>query len=407
MIENRRRIIFCWTYLQWGGAQIYFLGIIKEAVKQFDVTVVLPRDSSPELVGYIHEIGVKTSFMDHHWDNLPAASLRHRIQRQWGRILSEVKTLRHLRGLGLRGTVVHIDVPPWQSWQPLTALVVQGANVFVTLHNALARSTRWRKIIWKLRLHFLARLPRFNVFTANEDTKNKFRDFFPSHFWDRIKVVRAGIDPGDIERATAASADQNHLRKQHGLDPTKFIVLCLGQFVDRKGRWVFLEAAKQVTSQVSDVQFVWVAPKPPTDAESARKQEYGLDENFRLLLSPSIGSTRLDILSFYRVADLFVLPSLVEGLPIALLEAMAMGVPAVSTNINAIPEAITDGETGILVNPNDAETLADQIIRLKNNEPFRNALGVKGREYVLNRFDERGAARAAISEYERAFANGS
>lgn len=71
-----------------------------------------------------------------------------------------------------------------------------------------------------------------------------------------------------------------------------------------------------------------------------------------------IGSTRLDILRFFRIAGIFALSSFVEGLPIALLEGMALGIPSISTRINGIPEAIKHMETGILIEAGDSGWLA-------------------------------------------------
>jgi len=110
-------------------------------------------------------------------------------------------------------------------------------------------------------------------------------------------------------------------------------------------------------------------------------------------------------LRFFRIADAFTLPSFVEGLPIALLEAMAIGIPSISTDMNAIPEAIIDRETGIVIEAGDSDALAKRILDLKNNPSLRQRLSANGRAHVLENFDEREASRIAIDAYRECFAN--
>ena len=190
--------------------------------------------------------------------------------------------------------------------------------------------------------------------------------------------------------------------RAHSIECGRFVILCVGQFVDRKGRWVFLDAAEKVIESTSDVAFVWLTPQMPSEQDQERIDAYGLGDNFRLVHSATLGKDRLDVLRFFRVADAFALPSYVEGLPIALLEAMALERPSISTNVYAIPEAVKHMETGILIEPGDSEALADAILKLKNDPTLRAKLGAEGRKFVLENFDERDAAATAIAAYEEA-----
>jgi glycosyltransferase involved in cell wall biosynthesis len=81
---------------------------------------------------------------------------------------------------------------------------------------------------------------------------------------------------------------------------------------------------------------------------------------------------------------------------------MALKRPSISTNVYAIPEAVKDLETGLLIEPGDAEGLAGAIISLKNDPALRARLSEAGRKYVIANFDEREAAAAAIAQYEEA-----
>lgn len=401
--QPRRKIIFVWTYLEWGGAQIYFLAIMKEARSDWDVIVVLPRDSSPEIIRFIEQTGAKCEFLDFHLDNAPAKSVLRALQRQLRRIRAEIACFRHLLRHDLSKNILHIEAAPWQSWILLTALSLRRANIFVTLHNALPKSPSWREFIWKLRMQFVSRVPRFHIFTSNKDTREKFRGWVTEKFWQNIKVTYTSVNPTEIEKITTTSPSADEIRKRHGIDKHEFVVLCVGQFVDRKGRWIFLDAAKIVAKEHSDVIFVWLSPTMPTGYELARINEYGLDDDFKFVLSETVGSEHEDVLRFFRIANVFALPSFVEGLPIALLEAMALGVPSISTNVYAIPEAVKHMETGILIEAGEASALAVSVLQVKNDAGLRTRLSEKGSEYVLQNFDERIASRIALAAYEECF----
>jgi glycosyltransferase involved in cell wall biosynthesis len=127
--------------------------------------------------------------------------------------------------------------------------------------------------------------------------------------------------------------------------------------------------------------------------------QFGLGERFRYILSADLGPRREDVLSFLSCADLFLLPSLWEGLPISILEAMAVGVPVISTRISAIPEAVIDGETGLLVEPGNAEELGDAIEKLLDDESLRRRLSEAARAFVFERFDEEAVARLVFEKY--------
>ena len=405
MTEKKRQLIFHWLYREWGGAQIYFIAIMKAARADWNIVVVIPRTSSAEILRYLDQIDVKYEFIDAFIDLDPAPTIKRKLTRHWSRIRSEIASLRFLRRFDLREDILHVETSPWVSWMYLTALSICGANVFVTLHNALPDAPAWRVVLWKARMQLVSRLPGFHIFTSNKDTKNKFKGWVQDAFWDKIPLTYTCVNPPEIDAVLRGDFDRNAARRQLNIDEQSFVVISVGQFIDRKGRWVFLDAAKLAIEQNPDIQFVWVTPNLPSTADTERITDYGLGDRFQLVLSSSIGSTRHDILSFFRVADVFALPSFVEGLPIALLEAMAMGLPSISTNINAIPEAIIDGETGVLIGAGDSAALAESILALRDDAQLCQRLSANGRTFVTERFDEREASRIAINAYKECFSD--
>jgi glycosyltransferase involved in cell wall biosynthesis len=400
------KVCFVWNYLSWGGAQIYFLAIMKAARDSWDLKVILPRESSPEILRFIEENGVPIEFIDDHLDySIPADTILKKVKRQFRRITVEAKTFKHLLRYDVRNTIFHIEIAPWQSVVFLTAMSLRGAKVFVTLHNFIPKVSRLRELSLKSRMWIVSNLPGLHIFASNNDTKNRFKGWVTDRFWQDIRVTFTGINPIEIESVVNGRLDQTAMRERHCVPPDKFVVLCVGQFIDRKGRWVFLDAAREILKTASDIQFVWLTPKPPTAEETTKIDDYGLGDSFQLVLSESVGTNRSDVLSFFRIADAFALPSYIEGLPIALLEAMALKLPCISTNVFAIPEAVKHLETGLLIEPGDGVALANAILMLKNDGDLRERLGKNGSVYVQQHFDERDSANIAIKAYKECFSN--
>ncbi|MFT3745256.1 MAG: glycosyltransferase family 4 protein [Pyrinomonadaceae bacterium] len=390
MTKTRRKLIFFWTYLEWGGAQVYFMAIMKEALEDWDVIVVLPQNSSPEMIGFLKQIGVTIEFIDFVIDLGQAPTIKRKIERQLSRISCEIRTLQFLKRYDLKNSILHVEAAPWQSWQFFVLLAMRKANVFVTMHNAI-NGAKWREKVWTARMQLLSQLKGFHIFASNKDTKEKVRYLVTQKFWEKIPVTYTCVNPPQIRAVLDRSDDIGELRAKHGLSKNEFIVLCVGQFIDRKGRWVFLDAAKKLQSEDPDVRFIWVTPVEPTADEKDKIAQYGLN-NFEIRISSTVGSSREEVLEFFRVADVFALPSYVEGLPIALLEAMALGIPSVSTKVFAIPEAVQDGKTGILIEAGDSRGLVDAILKLKNDPNLRQSFAKQGSQFVLANFDEREAA---------------
>ena len=303
--------------------------------------------------------------------------------------------------MNLENKILHLENAPWQSWILIYMLTRHG-NVFFTMHNALsADAPNWRKKVWSRRLNFLMNQKNFHIFAANQDSINSLRNFTKPKFRDKFVLTRASINPREIENVSRTEFRREELLKRHDLPTDKFIVLCVGQFIDRKGRWIFLEAAREIAKIHKEIYFVWLMPQLPDEEDRKKVDDFGLNDSFRMILSETIGKKREEILQFFRIADVFTLPSLWEGLPIAILEAMALGIATVSTDLNAIPEAVKNNQTGLLVKIGSSSDLKESILRLYNDKNLREKLAKTGREFVLENFDERYWAHIALENYKK------
>lgn len=367
-----------------------------------EVLALMPNGSDAQLLQFLDNLGIRYKFFDALTDVKPAPTISRKLQRHWNKIRGEISLIDYLRKFDFTDTVVHVELAPWQSATALFWLCLK-AKVFVTVHNSVLPIPPHRRLLWKIKFAMLARLENFHVFTANRNAKESLRTLLPKKFYERIKVTYANINPSEIEEALRLKIDRNELCARYNLPPRKFLVFCVGQFIDRKGRWIFLEAAREALKTLDDIAFVWIS-NSKTSAEDLKKiAEYKLGDDFIFINSEQVGGEHIDLFKLLRAAQIFALPSYIEGLPISMLEAMALGIPCVSTDVNGIPEAVKPFETGLLIEAGNSKALKDAILLLKNDDALRAKLSRNGREFVLANFTEPVVAEIAAAEYLAAF----
>jgi glycosyltransferase involved in cell wall biosynthesis len=397
------RVIYVWDYVQWGGAQIYFFAVMKEVKKNHEVLVVLPENSDKQLLNFLDNLKVNYKFFDVMGDNRPATTFKRKIQRHLNKVVCEYKTLKYLRKLNLFDSIVHIELAPWQSVTALSLLSLK-TKVFTTIHNNPVTDNKLREISWKIKFNILSRFKNFHIFASNRYTKDKLSELAPQKLAEKITVTYTAVNPSEIDEALAVEINRESLIEKYRLPQKKVLVFVVGQFIDRKGRWVLLEAAKKLSGLDNEIGFVWISNSKPSVEDLGKVAEYNLADNFRLITSDEVGNERIDLFTLMRMADIFTLPSYVEGLPISLLEGMALGKPSISTNVYAIPEAVKHLETGILIEAGDSSGLADAVSKLKNDKELSEKIGKHGRDFVLKNFDEREVAEIACKSYIEACA---
>lgn len=156
-----------------------------------------------------------------------------------------------------------------------------------------------------------------------------------------------------------------------------FRILFVGRLVEQKGARYILEVLPQVMAQTGagiEVAVVGSGPEEPALREQARR--LGLTDSIRF----RGWVARKDMPEQYRSADVFVFPSFEEGMPNVVLEAMASGLPVVTTDIYGNRELVSDGDNGVLVPPGDAESLCQALVRLAKDLDLRQRMGRRSRE---------------------------
>lgn len=214
----------------------------------------------------------------------------------------------------------------------------------------------------------------------------------------RITTVHNGVDVERFRR----TRDKGKARRMLGLpDDGRVIIGGVGRLHPFKGFTYLIDAFASIAS-LDQSALVAIAGSGPLD-QSLKEQanRLGIGERVRLLGQCD------DVSLVYDALDVFVLSSLCEALPFALLEAMSHGLPVVGTTVAGVPEVIVSGETGFLVPPRDPAALAEAIRPLLDSAELRERLGAAGRERVVRHFSEAECVRKTLDVYRELVASGS
>ncbi len=176
--------------------------------------------------------------------------------------------------------------------------------------------------------------------------------------------------------------------------PRKHIIAAAGRLSPEKGPDQFLAAAGLLIEQDTDAGFILFGDGPLRPTLERQIAERGLSGAFVL------AGFRADVQRFLPCADLAVLSSWTEGLPVIVLEALAAGVPVVATAVGGTPEVVADGVNGYLVPPGDPTALAQRIRDALHDEARRRGMGERGRQLIREQFTFAAQAQA----YEQLFA---
>jgi sugar transferase (PEP-CTERM/EpsH1 system associated) len=263
----------------------------------------------------------------------------------------------------------------------------------------------------------LAGVPIIITSRRNENIGGAMRERFnrwTAHLDDRVVAVCELARQAEIERAGVAL--EHVVTIYNGVDVTQFpvasvqataqarraigmpvkvpLVGSLGRLHPQKGFSDLLTAFAQVRQRIPSVRLFVAGDGELRDDLEAQARSLGMAE------AVTFAGVRADVPEILAALDVFVLPSLWEGMPNAVLEAMASGLPVVATAVGGTPEVVMDGVTGLLVPPQDPGALARAIERLLCDPGLRRTMGRAGRRRVEQHFDIRETVRQVEDLYE-------
>jgi glycosyltransferase involved in cell wall biosynthesis len=217
--------------------------------------------------------------------------------------------------------------------------------------------------------------------------------------WVAEGLAPYGVQPHQVE-LTGNGVESCFLESPNGTQKERYI-LCVGRLDIGKGLEDLVQAARIMLQREPESKPCFVlAGKGPLEAElKSLIARLGLESHFEL--RGHVG-TRQELVELYRKADMFVLPSHHEGMPTVLLEALATGLPVVSTGVGGALEVIIDRENGLLVPPADPQALAEALLTMTHDEELRRRCSANARRTVEERFSWEAVARRYLQVYQSA-----
>jgi glycosyltransferase involved in cell wall biosynthesis len=198
--------------------------------------------------------------------------------------------------------------------------------------------------------------------------------------WDKLHVVHCGLDTALFTPARSGGAEPR--------EPGSLRILNVARLTRVKGHPVLLEAVAQLRAAGRDVRLTIVGEGPERERLAAQARELRIESAVEL--PGAVGQDR--IRDRFAAADAFCVPSFAEGVPVVLMEAMAMGLPVVATRVMGIGELVGDPEHGLLVPPARADLLAGALARLADDPDLRARMGAAGRVKVQAEFEQSDSA---------------
>jgi glycosyltransferase involved in cell wall biosynthesis len=258
-------------------------------------------------------------------------------------------------------------------------------GLVATCHNWLGDNPKM-KFYTALDLFFLRRFS--HAVAVSPDVRHRMlQSGIPA---EKVSTIGNGIDLARFENISPT----NNVKAQLGIPERHTVVGTVGRLSQEKGHVHFLNTFKSIQAEFPDITYLIVGDGP-LRGELQKKFD-----------NPSIIFTglRRDLPELYNCMDIFVLPSLTEGLPMVLLEAMASCLPVVATSVGSVPDVIVEEETGFFTQPGQEEALRDHLVFLLKNPEERRRMGQKGHARVKEGYSAAKMANEYKSVYLTALA---
>lgn len=222
---------------------------------------------------------------------------------------------------------------------------------------------------------------------------------------EKLKVIYNGTDinkfklPNSNYQKQALNSEEqmvnskDKIRRKFGIKEDEKVVGTVGRLTEEKGHRYLVKAAEKVITEFPNIKFLIVGDGPLKD--SLQSMAYSLQLENKVIFT----GIRDDIPDILKIMDIFVMPSLKEGMPMALLEAMAAKKPVIAAKVGAIPKIIEDGYTGLLVDSGDERKLSNLIIELLRNEEKASFLAQNGCQKIKSKFSSKKMAEKYIKVY--------
>lgn len=353
----KAKVLHLITRLPVGGAEKVLVDVVRRLDPARYESLVCCIQAKGELAAELEKSGVRVLCLD-----------RMQSKRfDWRAVRDLTRLLRTERVALLHSHLYHANL-----YGRIAALLARVPAV-ATVHNVYTRSKLHRRLLNRLLAQATAR-----VIAVSDEIR---ADLIAQDRIDRRKVVviHNGIDVRRVE----STLTHEQARERLGIGENELALGCVARLEQQKGHRFLLEACAALKQDAA------LGPRLRLLVVGDGRLRGDLETQARALglaSSASFLGTRQDVPDILRALDIYVMPSLWEGLSIAMLEAMAAGLPIVISDVSGAAQALGDNEHGVRVPPGDAAALADALRSLARDPGRRRALAVSARQRVQERF---------------------
>jgi glycosyltransferase involved in cell wall biosynthesis len=337
-----------------GGAQEHLFGLVTRMdASRFDVSIVSLSPGSA--VRKLERAGFDVLVLDEPDDAIAVGALAAHL-------------------VGIRPDVIHNHMYRAELVGTRAAIALGEVGhrrpyVVSTVHSSRVRSEEDREMLRVLTPHMNQLIAVSKMIEAKLESEG--RTTAP------IRRIYNGVDLSRYENQEPCCT----LPEEYGMEPGSQIVGVVARLEPEKGHPTLLEAWPAVLRSVPDAYLLIVGEGSRRDSLEALARDLHIAH--RVVFT----GRRDDVPAVTAALDVAVLPSYREAQGLSILEALALSRPVVASDVGGIPEVITDGATGLLVPPHDADALAAAIVRLLRDHPYADTLGRAGHDMVHDRFD--------------------
>lgn len=317
-----------------GGGPKHVLSLVKNFDDKSINNIIISSSNGPEFIEEVKSHGIKVHTVD-----LMASRINFKNLLKLNKILEEEKI-----------DIVHAHGTRAAFYIGILSLIKPIKFVY-TVHGF-----SYRRGVKTLKNQLSMQVERFIA--------NKSKKVISVSDTDRKDAIQIGILKQSNSTTIYNSVDDKEFLKKKILNFNKeTIKICtIGRFVEQKGYEYLIKAIPEIIKKKPNSEFILIGDGPLKNEMEYLSKELGVNQYIKFL------GYRNDVSKILVNSDIFVLPSLWEGLPISVIEALASKVPVVATSVNGTVEIVESGSSGVLVRPKDVEELAQAIVDILENE---------------------------------------
>jgi glycosyltransferase involved in cell wall biosynthesis len=360
----------------------------------------IARDTAEELVRRGHDVSVLTTTHANSWIKVANPGLK---------IINEVKIYR-LKPSFLRIGYATLMRDIKGTIKELNPDIIHSH----CLHPHLFQVAKWKKtcnykVIAQLHYpevtgidHFSAKLTYRPIMCYLKKEQHEIDAFIAHTNLERQWLINKGIEKRKIFKVSFPCVPQKLLEYNSestlGFElDSKRILLYIGRITWRKGLHILLQALRPLLNEIKDVVAIIAGPRDEEYYKKLLNITNQLNLSNRVIFKSSLSEE--EKYQYMLSCTVFIMPSIKDYTPATLIEAQALGKPVVSTTVGAIPEIVKNGETGLLVEPENPEKLAKAIKWLLLEEDKRKSIGMKARQLVVKNF----SLKVAVDKLEKLY----